>query len=60
MHPHEHLAGGRLRLGQFHHAQGIRFDGGWRYQYTGLHESIIPRGDGLERDGAELPTLEVY
>ena len=43
MHSHQHLARGRLRLGRFHDAQGIRLDGGRRCQYTGLHESIIPR-----------------
>ena len=44
MHPHQHLAGGRLRFGQFHDAEGIGFDGGRRYEYTSLHGLIIPRG----------------
>jgi hypothetical protein len=48
MDPHEHLAGGRLRLGQLDDAEGIGFDGGGGYEYTGLQGLIIPRGDGVE------------
>jgi hypothetical protein len=55
----EHLAGGGLRLGELHAAEWVGFDGGWGSEDTGFHESIMTRGDGLERDSAKLPTRPV-
>ena len=42
--PHQHLAGGRLRFGQIHDAEGIGLDGGWGWEDAGLHGVIMTRG----------------